>query len=71
MCNVAVEVPNEGGDDAEEKTIGNFLFLLVFFLFFFCFKVHFYFVLPTISHTGFLWAKGGKNMYMSTVIVCT
>lgn len=34
VCNVAVEVPNEGDDD-EEKTIGNFLFLLVFFLFFF------------------------------------
>lgn len=28
--------------------IGDFLFLLVFFLFLFCFKVHFYIVLPTI-----------------------
>lgn len=49
VCNVAVEVPN-GGDDEEHSGIGNFLFLLVFFLFLFCFKVHFQGILysPTI-----------------------
>lgn len=62
VCNVAVEVPIEGGDDDEEKTIGNFLFLLVFFLFL-LFQRSFlrYIVFPTISHAGFLWAQGEKK----------
>lgn len=63
VCNVAVEVPNEGGDD-EEKTIGNFLFLLVFFLFF-CFKVHFQGILYSQpSSTPDFYGLKGKYVYV-------
>lgn len=55
MCNVAVEVPNEGGDDDEE----NYWQFLIFLLFQGSFPR--YIVLPTIQHAGLLWAKGEKK----------
>lgn len=70
VCNVAVEVPNEGGDDDEEKLLAISYFYLSF-SYLFLFQASFPYRIPNhLARRIFMGQRGKKNMYMSTVIVC-